>query len=237
MKGHRDRRTYDQQCGLAFALDHVGERWTLLIVRELLVRPQRYRDLLDALPGIGTNLLADRLASLTEAGIIRPLDAERRTGGYALTALGERLREPVLALARFGLAVLADRPGELRGSVTRPTWAALAIEAMVDPTRAKADETYEFDVAGEVFHVTVESGWARTTSGPAADPVLRVTTDERTFFDLGSGILDPVEALASGAVQVAGPPPAVPRCLHLLGLAAAPTRDRPLTDTETVVRH
>ena len=218
MKDHRDRRTYDQQCGLAFALDVVGERWTLLIVRELLGRPRRYRDLLDALPGIGTNLLADRLAFLTEAGIIRPLDTERRTAGYVLTALGEKLREPVLAMTRFGLAVLAEHRGQLRGSVKRAAWSALAIEAMVDPGRSSMDEVYEFDVAGEMFHIQVEAGRVQTRPGPAVAATLRIATDEQTFFELGTGALDPVEALVSGAITVTGPPSAVPRCLHLLGL-------------------
>ncbi|GAB2934884.1 winged helix-turn-helix transcriptional regulator [Micromonospora polyrhachis] len=227
MKEHRNRRTYDQQCGLAFALDIVGERWTLLIIRELLVRPRRYRDLLDALPGIGTNLLADRLTFLTEAGIICSLDAERRTAGYALTMLGERLREPVLAMARFGLSVLAEHRGQLRGSVRRASWAALAIEAMVDPNRSTVDETYEFDVAGEVFHIQVENGRTQTRPGPAAATTLRIATDEQTFFDLGSGALDPVEALVSGAVTVTGHPAAVPRCLYLLGLGTGPA-DRPV---------
>ncbi|MGW5668663.1 winged helix-turn-helix transcriptional regulator [Micromonospora sp. NPDC003776] len=226
MKAQRDRRTYDQQCGLAFALDVVGERWTLLIIRELLVRPRRYRDLLEALPGIGSNLLADRLVFLTEMGIIRPLDAERRTAGYALTELGERLRDTVLVLARFGLGILRERPGTMHGSMTRPTWAALAIEALVDSSRATADESYEFDIEGEVFHVTVANGAARTVPGPDPEAVLHITTDAKTFFDLGSGAIQPVEALVSGAVTVTGPPAALPRCLYLIGLGDKPSRER-----------
>ena len=222
MKEQRERRTYDQQCGLAFALDVVGERWTLLIIRELLPGPRRYRELLDALPGIGTNLLADRLAYLTDAGLVQPLDAERRTAGYALTEFGERLREPVLALARFGLTVMADQPESHRASVSRASWAALAIEAMADPSRARADETYEFDVDGEVFHVAVRDGRIATRPGPADEPDLRVATDTQTFFDLGSRAIDPIEALLSGAVTASGPPATVPRCLFLLGLGADP---------------
>ncbi|SCL71493.1 transcriptional regulator, HxlR family [Micromonospora citrea] len=230
MKEQRDRRTYGQQCGLAFALDVVGERWTLLIIRELLVRPRRYRDLLDALPGIGTNLLADRLAFLTEAGIIQPLDAERRTAGYALTELGEKLREPVLVLARFGLTLLAEQPARTGASVTRASWAVLAIESMVDPARAFVDEVYEFDIEGEVFHVRVADGEARTVQGTAgADATLRVATDARTFFDLGSGAIEPVEAVVSGAVSVTGPPAALPRCLYLLGLGGRPAGERALS--------
>lgn len=233
MKEQRDRRTYGQQCGLAVSLDMVGERWTLLIIRELLVRPRRYRDLLDALPGIGTNLLADRLAFLTEAGIVQPLDAERRTAGYALTELGKELREPVLALARFGLTLLAEQPGHLPTSVTRASWAALAIESMVDSTRTLVDEVYEFDIEGEVFHVRISNGEARTAPGAAgADATLRVVTDARTFFDLGGGVIEPVEAVVSGAVSVTGPPAALPRCLFLLGLGGRPSGDRVLSAAE-----
>ncbi|MBO4205906.1 winged helix-turn-helix transcriptional regulator [Micromonospora echinofusca] len=232
MKEQRERRSYDQQCGLAFALDLVGERWTLLIVRELLLRPRRYRELLDALPGIGTNLLAERLNLLTQTGIIRPLDTERRTAGYTLTELGERLREPVLAMARFGLAVLAERPAELPAGVRRASWAVLAIEAMADPERARTDETYEFDISGEVFHVVVHGGRVRTSTGPATDPVLRIATDTQTFFDLGSRVIEPVEAVLTGSVTVQGPPAAVPRCLYLLGLGPDPG-ERPALDAST----
>jgi DNA-binding HxlR family transcriptional regulator len=217
VKEQRERRSYDQQCGLASALDVVGERWTLLIVRELLLRPRRYRDLLEALPGIGTNLLADRLTFLTEAGIVEPLDSDRRTAGYALTELGEGLREPVLALARFGLGLLAEQPARRRGA-KRASWAALAIEAMIDPTRADMDETYEFDIAGERFHVAVERGRTGIRPGPAVGPVLRVSTDTETFFALGGRALDPIEAVQSGAVAVQGDAAAVPRCLRLIGL-------------------
>lgn len=222
MPEQRQRRTYDQQCGLAYALDTVGERWTLLIIRELLPAPRRYRELLDALPGIGTNLLADRLAFLTEAGLIELLDPQRRTAGYRLTDLGRRLHEPIVALARFGLTVAAEQPGELRGSVRRASWAVLAVEAMVDPERVRAEEVYEFAVDQEVFHVTARPGEVVTRPGAAADPVLRISADASTFFDLGTRAVDPVEALLSGAVTVAGPPSAVPRCLFLLGLGPDP---------------
>lgn len=224
MKDQRDRRTYDQQCGLAFALDIVGERWTLLIVRELLSGPKRYRELLDSLPGIGTNLLADRLAYLTEASILRPLDAQRRTAGYQLTELGERLREPVLALARFGLRVMADRPDDYRATVRRASWAALAVEALADPRRARAQETYEFDIDGEIFHLSVLPDRIVAASGPATEAVLRISTNIQTFYDLGTRSLDPIEALLSGAVTASGPPAAVPRCLFLLGLGTDPQR-------------
>jgi DNA-binding HxlR family transcriptional regulator len=216
----REKRTYDQECGLAHALDVVGERWTLLIVRELLPGPRRYRDLLDALPGIGTNLLADRLNFLTAAGIIEPAEPARRTAGYALTGLGRTLRQPILDLARFGMTVGAAQPPS-PDAVTRASWAALAIEAMIDGGAVpEVDETYQFEVDGEVFHIAVHDGRPLMVRGAAEDPALTVSTDSRTFFALGMRRLDPVEAVVGGAVRVTGTPSAMPRCLRLIGLAA-----------------
>lgn len=222
MTAPRRRRTYDQECGLAHALDIVGERWTLLIVRELLARPRRYHELLDALPGIGTNLLADRLTYLTEAGLIEPIEPGRRTAGYALTSLGHTLRKPVLALASFGLRAAAGR-ARAADAVVRPDWAALAIEAMIDPDRVPdRDETYQFDIDGERFHVEVRGGRATVRPGEAGQAALTVRTDAETFFDLGMRRLDPIEAVVSGAVRVDGAAAGVPRCLWLLGLSGSP---------------
>jgi DNA-binding HxlR family transcriptional regulator len=219
MTATRKRRTYDQECGLAHALDIVGERWTLLIVRQLLARPRRYHELLEALPGIGTNLLADRLSFLADAGLIEPIQPGRRTAGYALTPLGHTLREPILGLARFGLRVAAGRPRN-PDAVARPDWAALAIEAMIDPARATdRDEIYQFDIDGERFHVEVRDARPTVRPGAANLPTVVVRTDAETFFELGMRRLDPIESLVSGAVQVDGAAAAVPRCLRLLGLA------------------
>ncbi len=214
----RERRTYEQECGLAYALDVVGERWTLLIIRELLPRPKRYNELLDALPGIGTNLLADRLSFLSQVGLIQAIDPGRRTAGYELTELGRMLHEPILGLARFGLRIGAGQP-ERPDAVIRASWAALAIEAMVSEERAPAtDVTYQFEVDSEVFHVRVTDGRVQTLPGPADEPTLVVATDAPTFFQLGMGRLDPIEALVGGAVRVTGAASAVPGCLRLLGL-------------------
>ncbi|MFV2103466.1 winged helix-turn-helix transcriptional regulator [Micromonospora sp. LOL_024] len=223
----RERRSYDQQCALAYALDVVGERWTLLIIRELLHGPRRYRDLLEALPGIGTNLLAARLVSLVDAGVLAPTEPRRRTGGYTLTELGRSLHEPILGLSRFGLAYTSTH--EVRPGVTvRASWAVLAVEAMVDSERVPdVGETYQFQVDTETFHVEVGAGQVQVRPGPAVDPTLTVRTDASSFFRLGMRQLDPIEALVSGAVAVEGVPAAVTRCLRLIGLmsdTAAPGR-------------
>lgn len=107
------RRTYGQFCPVARGLDLLGERWTLLIVRELLVGPQRYSDLRDHLPGMWSNLLAQRLRDLEAAGVVRrrelPPPAARLV--YELTDRGRALEPAVYELARWGLELL-DEPGD-----------------------------------------------------------------------------------------------------------------------------
>lgn len=120
-------RDYGQYCGLARALDVVGDRWNLLIVRQLLVTPARYRDLRAGLSGIATNLLTDRLRDLETAGVI-----ERRLSDgaitYALTDWGAQLREPIEGLIRWS-APLMSRGAE--GDEFRLEWLALALPALL----------------------------------------------------------------------------------------------------------
>src|SRR3989454_7365748 len=140
------KRTYKQFCPLARSLDILGERWTLLIVRNLLVGPQRYKDLLDGLPGIGTNLLAARLKDLEKEGIIqrRKLPPPAGSTVYEFTELGRGLEQPLLDLARWGMWTLR-RPAENAGF--RPTWGALAMKMMFSSGAAKGSrETYELRI-------------------------------------------------------------------------------------------
>ena len=105
----RSPRGFGQSGGTARALERVGERWALLIVRDLLAGARRYSDLKAGLPRIPTNILSDRLKELQEAGVVRRVPAVR--GGYELTPLGRELEPVVLALERWGWAVPADGPG------------------------------------------------------------------------------------------------------------------------------
>src|SRR5262245_63048394 len=106
-------RSYRQYCAVARGLDVVGERWTLLIVRDLLVGPKRYTDLLDGLPGIGTNLLAARLRELEQGGVVRRTVLPPPAGStvYELTEVGRALEPVVMALGRWGVRFL-DNPRE-----------------------------------------------------------------------------------------------------------------------------
>jgi DNA-binding HxlR family transcriptional regulator len=211
------RRNYGQYCGLAAALDVLGERWTLLVVRELLTGPCRYNELLANLPGIGTNLLADRLKFLVEEEVIRQRPQEgTKTRTYELTDKGESLRPAVLALARWGLGVLEAPEAE---EFVRPRWGVLAVEAMIDADRAGAEEQYEFRLDDEVFHVSVADGTVKVQHGLAPGvPALVVHTDAVTFVEIGAGRLNPLEATLTRRMVMEGDPDAVLRCSRLLGL-------------------
>ncbi|HEX3960731.1 MAG TPA: helix-turn-helix domain-containing protein [Trebonia sp.] len=211
------KRTYGQYCALAVALDVIGERWTLLIIRELLIRPRRYAELLAALPGIGTNLLADRLRFLTEEGIIRSIDPDNRRIGYELTEHGEALQSTVLALARWGLETMA---GHASSGDVRPDWAALGVQALIDDARTAAvDDDYLFLVDDEAFTISVRDHHAVAHDGATDAPTLTVKTDAVTLLDIGMRKLDPVAALVGGRLAVsASDPAAMVRCLTLLGL-------------------
>src|SRR5882757_2304498 len=106
-------RSYGQYCGLARALDVVGDRWNLLIVRQLLVAPARFRELLDGLPGVATNLLTDRLRDLEAAGVVeRRLAEEGNAVVYALTLWGYGLREPIEGLVRWSTPLMTTGRGD-----------------------------------------------------------------------------------------------------------------------------
>jgi DNA-binding HxlR family transcriptional regulator len=215
------RRTYNQYCGVASALDVLGERWTLLIVRELLVRPRRYSELLGALPGMGTNLLAERMKFLVEKGIVRRTKASEsaKRALYELTEKGEALRPIVLSLARWGLEFVPDLTPEYE---LRPTWALLAVEAMIEPEGLSVDEQYEFRIDDEIFHIAIENGEARALAGPAEDPAITITTDAATFVRIGARKISPLAALVTGQLALEGESDAMLRACELLGLETTP---------------
>lgn len=121
-------RNYGQYCGLARALDVVGDRWNLLVVRQLLLGPARYRELLDGLPGMATNLLADRLRDLEAAGVVERRLAERGNAVvYALTPWGAELRGPIDGLIRWSTPLMARGPD---GDHFRGEWLVVALSAL-----------------------------------------------------------------------------------------------------------
>lgn len=219
------RRDYRQYCGLAAALDVLGERWTLLIVRELLFGPRRYSELLAELPGIGTNLLAERLKFLVERDVVRHTASTGNERAYELTEVGEQLRDPVLGLARWGLGQLRPPTGD---QLIRPHWGFLAVQSMMDAARAPGmDEAYEFHVDDAVFHIQVSDGRPSAFQGACPGrPTMTAHVDSATFLEIGAKLLSPFEALASGRLAIEGDQAAIMRCSVLLGLVPAPPRAR-----------
>lgn len=183
--------------------------------------PRRYTDLLNDLPGLGSNLLAERLKTLVEAGVVRQVDT-KGTGSrlsYELTDVGQELRPVVLGLARWGMDFIgAFTPQD----VVRPHWGFLAVESMfqVDGVDPDSEEVYQFDVGGETFHIEVRGGEVRAVKGPAAEPTIIVTTDAATFIEVGAGRLKPLAAVVTGRLKLDGEIEAMLRCCDLLGLDA-----------------
>ena len=201
-----EKRSYGQYCTVARALDVVGERWTLLLVRELSTGPKRFKDLLGGLPGIGTNLLASRLKTLEGQGIVRRATLPPPAGSnvYELTELGGSLEPVIVALSRWG-AKLLDFPHE--GEDLRAGWAAVAMRSVLGPgSEGSRPGTYEFRIDGEAFHLRVgeEGEEVETRQGQAQDPDLVVTGEAETFLAVASGRLGMEEAMQSGSLGVEG---------------------------------
>src|SRR5437763_5559273 len=156
-------RSYGEYCSLAKSLDVIGNRWTLLIVRELLFRgPSRYTDLRAGLPGIATNLLADRLRELEQAGVIARREAPPpiATTLFELTERGERLAPAMRELARWGLELMPDTDPEY---AFRSHWLALPVGLfLVDREPDAPPVTIEVDVADEPIIIEAGGGEVRT---------------------------------------------------------------------------
>jgi DNA-binding HxlR family transcriptional regulator len=164
---------------LARALDVLGDRWTLLIVRELLIRPCRYTDLRDGLPGIATNLLAERLRELEAEGIVQREDPEPpvATTLYRLTERGERLRPVVHQLMRWGAPLMVEPAGH---DEFRTRWLVDPMEALLNrPGVDTPDVVVQVDTGDEPLVVEASGGRVRARTGTAPEPdvVLRGPPD------------------------------------------------------------
>lgn len=215
------KRSYNQYCAIARALDIVGERWTLLVVRELLTGPKRFKDLLEGLPGIGTNLLTTRLKDLERYGVVRrtTLPPPAASKVYELTELGRSLEPVIAALGRWGLEFLdtPDREDDLR-----PAWAVVAMRSALKQEAARGlQETYEFRIDKEAFHLRIKDGEVEALQGPAVDPELVVRGSTQAFLSLVAGQLEPAEALESGEIRIEGEQETLARCLEIFGLSSA----------------
>ncbi|HEV2813226.1 MAG TPA: winged helix-turn-helix transcriptional regulator [Solirubrobacteraceae bacterium] len=213
MREHR----YQQFCGLARALDVAGDRWTLLIVRELVPGPRRFTDLIDGLPGISRALLTERLRELEGEGVVarQELSPPAARQVYTLTDEGRDLAEAMSGLIAWGARRLGERePVES----FRARWMTVGMAALADREAARGvSETYQYVVGGSAFHFTVDDGAVRIDDGRAPDPAVTLTTDEDTWADIVSGRITASAAVATGALRVEGDRQAAKRLGRIFG--------------------
>ena len=194
------RRSYDQYCSVARALDAVGDRWTLLIVRELLAGPRRYTDLHADLPGVSTDVLASRLKDMERDGLTarRRLPPPGAAYVYELTARGRELLPVLQALGTWGQAGLGER---------RPTDAVRAHWFALPLLRALEGEgLVEVLLEEGTFHLRVGAGDGPVYGdGPAPrDPDARLVLDTGTCTAIGRGESTVAAAVRAGRIEVTG---------------------------------
>jgi DNA-binding HxlR family transcriptional regulator len=207
-------RTYGDGCGIAHALDLVGERWALLVVRELLLGPKRFTDLRGGLAGASPNVLSQRLRELERAAIVRRRRLPPPAGSwvYELTDWGRELKPVVISLGTWAVrspTFPSDAPVGTDSVV-------LALGTFFDADAAgELSARYELHLDDSTFHVYIAGGTIELDRGPAADPDAIVVADAATFGAVVWGGRDLDDALRAGELRIEGDRRAVDRLLGL----------------------
>jgi DNA-binding HxlR family transcriptional regulator len=196
-------RVYGQYCGFARALEMVGERWAMLIVRDLLVGSKRFTDLHRGLPGIPTNVLTARLKELEQAGIVRRRVLPRPAGSiiYELTPYGLELEDVVIRLGRWGAKSLRE---PRRDETVTADSLVMAMRSTFHPEAArKLRASYELRLGEIVIHMRINGAKLEVAEGPlpGADLIVETGPGIKTLM---SGEMTPAQALANGSVRVTG---------------------------------
>ena len=211
---------YPQLCALARAAELVGERWTLLVVRELRQAPRRFGDLRARLDGLSASVLAERLGRLEEAGLVqrRVLEPPAASAVYELTADGHALEPALLALTRWGMRLLL--PPRARERVDAE-WLRLALQACARRTGSPAVALRLRVRAGRTdvpLHIEGGPGGTRVVDEPSRPPDVTVTADARTALALVTGRLPPAAASRDRTVRIDGNPTALDHLPALFSL-------------------
>jgi len=192
-------RSYDEYCALAKSLDVIGDRWTLLIVRELMLRGAcRYTDLRNGLPGIATNLLAERLRELEQAGVIEREDAPPpiATTLFRLAPRGEQLQPVLKGLTLWGLPLMSEQKPD---DAVQSHWLAWALELMLTDRQPDGPPvTVELQIGDQPVVIETREGTIHTRLGPAHNADATLTGPAKPALGLLLGRLKPAEAKASG---------------------------------------
>lgn len=195
-------RAYGQYCGFSRALEVLGERWALLILRDLLIGPERFSDLQRGLPGIPSNVLSTRLKELEESGLIQRRPLPRPPGGvvYEMTDAGRGLEDVIVTLGRWGAKRLGDRRA---GEIVTDDSIASALRTTFRPDAAGDDDlTFELHVGEIVVHAHVHDGTVTMGRGPAPRADLVIATD--ALRELLAGEISPRAAIADHHVRITG---------------------------------
>jgi DNA-binding HxlR family transcriptional regulator len=207
-------RTYGDGCGIAHALDLVGERWALLVVRELLLGPKRFTDLRGGLPSASTNVLSQRLRELEESGIVRRRKLPPPAGSsvYELTDWGRELKPVVLSLGTWAIR----SPSFPEDAPVGTDSVVLALGTFFDAGAAgDLSARYELRLDDSTFHVDIAGGQIELDRGPAEAPDAVVESDPTTLSAVIWNGRDLDDALRAGELRIEGDRGAVDRLLGL----------------------
>jgi DNA-binding HxlR family transcriptional regulator len=212
-------RSYDEYCAIAKSLDVVGDRWTLLIVRELALRGAcRYTDLRNGLPGIASNLLAERLRELEHAGVVAREDAPPpiATTLFRLTPRGEQLRPVLTDLIRWGVPLMTEQKPT---DAVQSSWLAWALELMLTDRQPEGDPvTLQLHTGDQPIVIETRDGTIQTRLGSTERPDATITGPPKPILGLLLGLLGPADATASG-VEYQGEPAILDRISAQMTLA------------------
>jgi DNA-binding HxlR family transcriptional regulator len=211
------QRSYDDACGMAHALDLVGERWALLVVRELTVGPKRFSDLKTGLPGISTNVLSHRLDELERHGVVRRrhLPPPAASWVYELTEWGAELEPVIRQFGRWGARSPAHRP-DLHLSVA--SW-ILSLRTNFDPAAAAGmSSEYEVRLGEDCFRARIQDGVLDVERGPAERPSAVLTGSPEALAGVIYGGRDLDQAIATGDLLVDGDQASAGRFMQLFPL-------------------
>jgi DNA-binding HxlR family transcriptional regulator len=210
-------RTYGEACGIPRALDRVGERWALMVVRELVLGPKRFTDIRNGLPHASPNVLAQRLRELEDVGVVRKrkLPPPAASQVYELTEWGRELEDVLIALGRWG----ARAPAPPEGCGMSLDSHLLSLCTLFDPERAGDFEaTIEMRFGEHVFNAAVAGGRIAIARGEASSPDAVVESEPGTFLAISHGRLGLESALEAGELSVTGDRDVVGRFVSLFTL-------------------
>lgn len=215
-------RTYGQFCGVAHAMELVGERWALLVIRDLIPGPKRFTDLRNGLPRIPTNILSARLKELEGSGVIQRRLLPRPQGSvvYELTDYGRELEDVVLRLGLWGARSLGrPRPDDV---VTADSLIMALRTTYVPDAAGGLHVGYELRVGDVVVHARIDDGALEVARGPLPDPDLVIETGAELRALLAREI-GPGEAVAGGHVRLTGDPALLERFVEVFRIPPAPS--------------